>query len=365
MNDSSNSKHAILRYCPGCGKPLEWSSDMRYCMSCGTYLIKFIPKEKIEEWMNIPLTSEEIDSLYSVTPNRPPPPHKQEYDPQSIPKYHPSYRARKPWKWGAALGVPILAVLAKLILSVVILLVYMVLVIEDITNLDVNAFLDEHILAITIIEFSTQLVFLLIPFLFTAPFFPQNASKKERWRSIGIPFGLTTSEWFKEIGIGAGFSLIMTGLVYGVQWLSAYLTQFIFGIPAQEILNTDVENISVAFPSTIPLIIIYSLLMIFSIAPSEEVLFRGFTQKGFQNSFKNPQVGKLMALVITAIYFSAFHIYPFVISPPLLFFTFFPYFSLSLILGFLFIWRKNLISAITAHALYNIIQFLILIFIIT
>jgi len=355
--DDSSAKHSILKFCPGCGTQIEWNRDVRFCMHCGMYIIPFIPQDQIQEWLGESLTPEEIHELYSQREQKTVPP------PATPPSYY-LYRTRKPWKIGAALGVPLLAVIAKFIASFIILFVYILITVEDFATIDIESFLNENLLPITIIELLTQLLFLLISYLFTSIFFPYKAPAKERWESIGIPFGLKGSQWLKEIGIGIAFSLIMTGLVYGVQWISAYLTQFLFGISAQDLLTSDTDSITSPFPNTIPFLIVYSLLMIFSVAPSEEVLFRGFCQKGIQDTFRNQKTGKVMGLIITAVYFSLFHIYTLVVYPPILFFAFFPYFSLSLVLGFLYMWRKNLLSAITAHALYNIIQFLIVILII-
>ncbi len=367
MNDSSTKpKDQLLKFCPGCGQEINWSPDYRYCLHCGMKLIKFIPKDRIQEWLGIPLTSEEIENMYS---SQPIPMTAPQIPSTPIPvSYRPYQRTRRKWKWGAAFGIPILAMIGKLIASLLLLLIYVLIFVDidsiDIDNIDV--FMQEHAFPIIIIELSTQLVFLLIPYLFTAIFHPYQAPKKDRWKSLGIPFGLKGKHWLIEIGIGIGFALVMTGLVYATEWIFGNLTELIFGIPVNSSFAAQVD-ISSLFSDSIPFIIVYSVLMILSVAPSEEVLFRGFTQKGFQNSFKNPKLGKTMGLILTAIYFTIFHIYQYLFTAPagliapLLFFSFFPYLILSLILGFLYSWRKNLISAITAHAVYNILQYIIFI----
>ncbi|TFG21113.1 MAG: CPBP family intramembrane metalloprotease [Promethearchaeota archaeon] len=362
MTDSpKDSKNSILQFCPGCGAEIKWNKDNRFCMVCGTHLIPFIPRDKIQDWFGTTLTPEQIDEFYTITPVRqqPPPP------PYPVMSSF-SYRTKRPWKWGAALYVPLLSVLAKLIGSFVILLIYFGFVVEDFGTLDIDVFMSEHIVAIIIIELVTQVFFIIVPYLFTAIYFPYKAPRKERWESLGIPFGLKAKQWLKEIGIGVGFAIGMTLLVIGMQWVSAYLTEWIFGVVTAEfLLGADAGGITAGLPTTIWFIALYSALMIASVGPSEEVLFRGFTQKGIQDSFRKPKLGNAMGLVITAIYFTIFHIYSYLffdipaLRAPLFFFTFIPYFSLSLVLGSLYTWRKNLISAITAHALYNIIQFLI------
>jgi membrane protease YdiL (CAAX protease family) len=96
--------------------------------------------------------------------------------------------------------------------------------------------------------------------------------------------------------------------------------------------------------------------MILIIGTSEEVLFRGFLQKGLVRS-----LGKTWGLLVTALIFSSIHLigiflYPGSITSFIVSFllNFFPFFAISLLLGLLYSWRKeNLIAVMITHGVYN------------
>ncbi len=88
----------------------------------------------------------------------------------------------------------------------------------------------------------------------------------------------------------------------------------------------------------------YFLLVFVAIAivPAigEELLFRGLIQKYFQQMFGNPHI----AIWVTAVLFSAFHMQ---------FFGFFPRMLLGAFFGYLFYFSGNLIYAIIGHFVNN------------
>ena len=88
-------------------------------------------------------------------------------------------------------------------------------------------------------------------------------------------------------------------------------------------------------------------LIIIALVPAlgEELLFRGVFQKVFYKVFHN----KHAAVWITAFLFSAMHMQ---------FEGFFPRFLLGALLGYLFLWTKNLWIPIIAHFFFNGIQVL-------
>ena len=174
MTDSPmDSKDSILQFCPGCGSEIKWNKENRFCMVCGMNLIPFIPKDKIQEWLGVTLTPEEVNELYTATPVRQQPP------PQPYPVMSSfTYRSKRPWKWGAALGVPLLSVLAKVIGSLVVLVVYMVIVIDDFGTLDIDVFMIEHIVPITIIELVPKFSSYLYHFYSLKSFFRIRLQKK-------------------------------------------------------------------------------------------------------------------------------------------------------------------------------------------
>ena len=86
-------------------------------------------------------------------------------------------------------------------------------------------------------------------------------------------------------------------------------------------------------------------LIIIALVPAlgEELLFRGVFQKALQKIFDNGQ----WAVWVTAFLFSAIHMQ---------FEGFFPRFLLGALLGYLFLWTKNLWIPILAHFFFNGIQ---------
>jgi membrane protease YdiL (CAAX protease family) len=75
-------------------------------------------------------------------------------------------------------------------------------------------------------------------------------------------------------------------------------------------------------------------------AVSEEVLFRGVLQNDLERKFGNP----IIAVIITALIFSAFHYQ---------FFTFLPRFVLGVMLGLTYVWSRNLLVPVVLHFFNN------------
>jgi membrane protease YdiL (CAAX protease family) len=82
------------------------------------------------------------------------------------------------------------------------------------------------------------------------------------------------------------------------------------------------------------------LIMAFLPALGEEIFFRGMIQQYMTKAVKNVYI----AIVITAIIFSAFHFQ---------FMGFLPRMLLGIILGCIFVWSKNIWLAVFAHFLNN------------
>ncbi|MDB4089042.1 CPBP family intramembrane metalloprotease [Flavobacteriales bacterium] len=93
---------------------------------------------------------------------------------------------------------------------------------------------------------------------------------------------------------------------------------------------------------------IIATIVLMAILPAvgEELFFRGILQKIFIQWTKKNWVG----ILITAFIFSAIH---------LQFLTFLPRFFMGIMLGYLFVWSKNLLIPIIAHLLHNLISILV------
>ena len=339
-NEDGITKEEILSFCPKCGRKINWLKDLKYCIYCRNYLIPYISREHINEWLasDPPLTEQELNDLYKPQiPN-----YVQVFEPYQ----------RKPWDWKSALGVPFLALLLQFAIGIIFILV---LVFTSFPEVAVNPYLllesEEIMTWFLLFGYIATYIFLLLPYAAAGYYLPKTATRKDKLRSIGIPIGeIGKKKIFREILIGICFAFIMSGVVIGAQYLSAYLTELIYHVPQEYLIDTDID----VTPASLEMLIVSIVLMFISIGPSEEILFRGFSQKGFERS-----MGKKSALVVTALYFTIFHIFINFFEPWLFFYTFIPYMSISLILGFLYYWRGNVIACIISHALYNSFQFII------
>lgn len=348
-----DSMQNILKYCPDCGIPLNWSKDLRYCTNCGFYLIPYIPKSLIRKWLDEDLSDDEIKKLYSPNIIA----HKLGNE-SILDRYRimPRNRMRRDWGWKASLGIPILSYFGKLIAVVAISVIFLFFVGNNGNISDVNSLSSRNIIILGIIDLSTQPIFILIPYWIIGYYFPKGTPSREKWNALGIPIGkITKKKALKDILIGTGFAIIMVIVVFAVEYGSGHLVSYIYNIPITELQSQDTTGTTISgFPNTIEFLIILTLFMFFSIGPSEEILFRGFAQKGFTRSW-----GKKAGWIVTAIFFAIFHIYAYIRYPPLFLYTFLPYLALALIIGALYMWRKNVISTIFAHATYNSLLFLI------
>jgi membrane protease YdiL (CAAX protease family) len=102
------------------------------------------------------------------------------------------------------------------------------------------------------------------------------------------------------------------------------------------------EAIKSAFAATSPLeAILLVSAIIFAVAPSEEIISRGFVQQGLEWSF-----GRLKGLLLASVIFSIIH---------LNFWSFIPLTGLGMLLGLVFMLRHNRVLApITSHAVYMV-----------
>lgn len=107
-------------------------------------------------------------------------------------------------------------------------------------------------------------------------------------------------------------------------------------------METDAEKIMRAFTATKSIWgLLVNLLMIGVLAAiGEELIFRGLFQRLLSGIFKNPH----MAILVTAILFSAFHFQ---------FFSFLPRFILGVILGYLMYLGRSIWFPIIAHFVNN------------
>ena len=107
-------------------------------------------------------------------------------------------------------------------------------------------------------------------------------------------------------------------------------------------LGNDSEKIVASFLKMNHLGDLLFNLLVIAIAPAigEELLFRGYLQQSFSKWLSSPHV----AIIVTAVLFSAIHLH---------FQGFFPRFILGVLLGYLFYWSGSLWLPILAHFTNN------------
>jgi len=214
----------------------------------------------------------------------------------------------------------------------------------------------ESILFSFLISFSS-LLFFLIPILWIQRYYPGKLSFKERLGELGIPLKkYSRKELIREILLGFLLGLISVFLVLLLQLISYYLIILIFNVDIYNFLEAfQINDFAMIIPNSIFELILFILMMSFFIGLPEEIMFRGFVQRSFENSLTKPA-----ALVLTAVYFTLFHIFLYILQPILLFFLVIPYFGLSVLLGLIRNWRGDIIATIMAHIIYNCTQTFIL-----
>ena len=359
MNEKENlgdSRKSNLKwaYCPICGTKIPQVENIQYCIKCGVDL------QYINTHMRMPSRKNIISS---ATPTPSP--------------YRPySFRARKPlrekiteddllnlqdkklWSSFASLGMTAVAYILMNLAAFFAVFIIMLfsLSIEELFNIIANPYF---------IIFSSfiELIFFIVPLLYVGKYL-QKPKINNRLILLGFTTkGFNKIQLVKEILIGLGFAVVGVFLVFFVSFAMEMLLTVIFGYEiVSGIVGTPGEVDVIITSSDILSIILLVIIMIVIIGTSEEVLFRGFLQKGLVRN-----LGKSWGLLVTALIFSSIHLigiflFPeslttFVIS---LLLNFFPFFAISILLGLIYYWRKeNLIAVMITHGVYNAITIII------
>ncbi|MFW9999168.1 MAG: CPBP family intramembrane glutamic endopeptidase [Candidatus Hodarchaeota archaeon] len=346
--DGTESNNEIWSFCPVCGVKIPHIQRLMFCMNCGTNLEYLKEHRKLEQQKIInPYIK---PSLYP--PTYPPPiiyrPKKLSDDEIIDTKNH------KLWGTMASIGVPLGAFLLMNFLSagiIMAIIIYFPFNFEALYNFLLNPYF-------IIISSFFELIFILIPVLYVAKYL-QNPSIENRLALLGFTIrGFERKRIFKEILIGLGFAVIAVLLVTLVSFLTEIIVEILFGIDiVGEISGTTGDVEFIIKSSDILDIVLLSLVMILIIGTSEEILFRGFMQKGLMHN-----LGNKAGIIITAFTFAIIHVVGIILmllDAPLILLisfllSFIPYFAISLLLGLIYYWRnENLIAVIITHGLYN------------
>ncbi|MFX1418004.1 MAG: lysostaphin resistance A-like protein [Promethearchaeota archaeon] len=346
-NDRTALNDGNWSFCPVCGYSILKIKKLKYCVKCGTNL-NYLKEYKELEPKNV--QNPYVKPTAFTIPYSPPlyyGPRKISDDKIIDTKNH------ELWGTMASIGVPLGAFFLMNFITAGLLaaIAYFSFNIEFLIELTSNPYF-------LILSSFFEIIFIIVPLIYIEKFL-QNPTLENRLGLLGFTFkGFNKKGILKEILIGFGFAVIGIFLVATVSFVTEIILELFFGIEIVRDLSsttTDVEMIilSADFLS----LILLSLIMILIIGTSEEILFRGFMQKGLMRS-----LGNKWGIIISALIFSMIHllgIFLMFLDAPLVLLisfllSFIPYFAISMMLSLLYYWRnENLIANVIAHGVYN------------
>ncbi len=350
MNEEEHKENMFLSkkewtFCPSCGFKLPEIDRQKFCIKCGVDL-EYIKSNVISHQPSAP----EVSTY----------PYRSEWDEKKIADEDILNLGEKQlWSSFYSIGIPILAFILMISLTTIIISFFFPFVsnLEELTALMFNPYL------VAILSF-TELIFLLVPVYYVGKYL-QNPKFNNRLTLLGFTLkGNDNFKPIKEVFIGLGFAVVGILLVFLVSFLIEIILELILGVDIVFTGGGSLNEIDIILANSDILALIFlAIIMISIVSTSEELLFRGFMQKGLVRT-----VGKYGGLIITAVLFSLIHligIFQIGNATPIDYLisflvNFFPYFALSLLLGFLFYWRKeNLIAVVIMHGFYNAITIII------
>ncbi len=345
--DGTELKGDDWSFCPVCGNKIPKIQKLKFCMSCGTN-IEYLRTHRT-------IQPEEVKNPYIIPSQSPqyyvPPvsygPKKIQDDEITNPKNHDL------WGTKASIGVPLGAFLLMNFLTagILIIIIYTSFDIDILYNLISNPYF-------LIFSSFFELIFIVVPVAYVSKYL-QNPNLENKLGLLGFTVrGFEKKGILKEILIGLGFAIVALFLVAIVSFLTELLLEVFLGIEIVRNVSSTTSDIEYIIGSAdILSIILLSIVMILIIGTSEEILFRGFMQKGLVRS-----LGSKAGLIITAFIFAIIHVLGVItmfLDDPLVLLvsfllSFIPYFAISLLLGFIYYWRnENLLAVVVTHGVYD------------
>ncbi len=352
LDDSANNEFKWL-YCPICGTKIPQIKNIIYCIKCGVDLQYInthmrMPSRKNTHYLGPTEGLSQQKFYLSDKPLR-----KKLSEEELL-----NLEDQKLWGSFASIGITAAAYVLMNFVAVLVVIIFILFTfnLENVLDFLVSPYF-------IIIASFVELIFILIPALYVGKHL-QNPTLNNRMILLGFTKkGFDKTKLIKEILIGLGFAVLGVALVLSISFLMGIILNLIFGYEImQDFYGTSGEVDSMIASADILSIFLLSVIMILIIGTTEEVLFRGFLQKGLVRS-----LGKSWGIVVTALIFSSIHLIGIFLSPgsPLIFiisllFNFFPFFAISLLLGLLFNWRKeNLIAVMITHGVYDAITIIL------
>lgn len=346
LDDSANIEFKWL-YCPICGAKIPQIKNIIYCIKCGVDLQYInthmrMPSHKNTRYLASPEAISQQKFYLSNKPIR-----KKLSEEELL-----NLEDQKLWGSFASIGITAAAYVLMNFIAILVVVIFILFTfnLENVLDFLVSPY---FIIGTSFVE----LIFILVPALYVGKYL-QNPTLNNRLVLLGFTTkGFDKTKLVKEILIGLGFAVVGVALVLSISFLMEIILSLIFGFETiQEFFGTAGEVDTMIASADILSIFLLSIIMILIIGTTEEVLFRGFLQKGLVRS-----LGKTRGIIITALIFSSIHLIGIFLSPgsPIFFiisflFNFFPFFAISLLLGLLYNWRKeNLVAVMITHGVYD------------
>ncbi|MBN2151594.1 MAG: CPBP family intramembrane metalloprotease [Candidatus Lokiarchaeota archaeon] len=193
---------------------------------------------------------------------------------------------------------------------------------------------------------ATEFVLVIPPFAIMRKY---RKSVKERFMLLGWwPYTGDSGRGWGRLGRDLAWGLLIAMGLVGFQFIIVVLNDALWSplIPSGNSGLSDLDaSITPRDPFQLVLLVASMMLVI---GPTEEILFRGFSQQGLE-----ARLDPKHALVISALLFTIVHVIGGFVDPTSLPFLFFPYFLLSLVLCGIY-WRtKDLNLMIFVHGMYD------------
>ena len=337
-------------FCPGCGVKLPDRENLKHCTNCG------IDLQYIKEHNELP--PDQVSSSYTQTKVQTSyaAPHTSYKGTREVLSDEEILNTKEKRLWGnlASIGWPLLGfVITNGIILGIVIIIILAFPISQARNIIMNP------IFMVFATLATYALFILPVWLVKK--YLQNPSLGNRLTLLGFTTkGYTHKMILKEILIGIGFAFIGFLLVQisaiGIQ----LLLEFIFNV---RFVNEPSGNAEVLVSGMDVLVLILMIIMmLLVVGPSEEIMFRGYMQRGLVRN-----LGEKWGILITAIIFASLHLVGliiFIFEPFILMILFFlmfvPFITISLMIGLMYRWRKeNLIAVVVTHGVYNSITLII------
>ncbi|TFG07286.1 MAG: CPBP family intramembrane metalloprotease [Promethearchaeota archaeon] len=349
---NSQEKELNWTFCPICGNSLPKVGGVKYCTNCGVDL-DYVKKNK-------ELPPDYVGSSYNQTQQFTsyPTQTRQYYPQREVLSDEEIFDTKRKKLWGtlASIGFPLLAFLIMngLLIGIIIILLF-----------TAPSIIFNPIFAV--FSILAELLLILLPLWYVKKYL-KNPTLQNRLELLGFTWkNYTNKDLLKEILIGLSFAVVGIFLVALSSIGIRLFLEFFFGVRIIESPPSDAETLITGMDILILILMVIMMLVI--VGPTEEILFRGFMQRGLVRT-----IGEFWGIIITAFIFAIIHLVAllFYLITPVVFFILFvllfvPYLAISLMLGLLFRWRdENLIAVIITHGVYNsltlIIAFLFMVF---